>query len=213
MCFLVKGAVKISLINNIYVFCENESFSYDTESSEHPVEKGLPITDHTKRNPIELSLSGRIVNYKNNKSKDIVENLRKLQNSGSLIKYVGRKSVSNMQIQSFEVTYSNETWGGCNFSMSLKEVRIAQPAYNAQKSGIQQVQNGDGNAVYHNVRKGDTIWTLVTTTYKSLYPKYSNIMEKCNWVMSKNQNAFSRRGDFRTLQIGKRILIGYKNRV
>lgn len=206
----------MSLINNIYVFCEDESLSYSTESSEHPVETGLPITDHTKRNPVQLSISGRIVDYKGSKAADIIESLRKLQSGGSLIQYVGRKAVSNMQIQSFEVSYTNETWGGCSFSMSLKEVRIAQPAYraNAQNSvGTQQVQNGDGDAVYHIVKAGDTIWTLVTTTYKSLYPQYSNTMDKCNWVMSENPDAFSRSGDFRTLQIGKRILIGYKNRV
>ena len=139
--------------------------------------------------------------------------MNKLQNNASLITYVGRKSVSNMQIQSFAPDYSNKTWGGCEFTITLKEVRIAKPAYNSKNSGTQQVQNGDSNAVYHTVKKGDTIWTLVTTKYKSLYPKYSKVMDKCNWVMSKNPNAFSRKGDFRTLQIGKRILIGYKNRV
>ena len=95
--------------------------------------------------------------------------------------------------------------------MTLKEVRIAGGKNGGLLSGgTQQVSQGDNKNVYHTVKKGDTIWTLVTTTYKSLYPRYTNIMQKCNWVMSKNPDAFSRKGDFRTLQIGKRILIGYR---
>lgn len=203
----------MALINNNYVFVENEDLSHDVESTSHPVEKGVEITDHVKRSPYELSISGKIVDHDGAKASDILAKLKSLQKSGSLITYVGRNALGNMQIQSFSTSHPYTNWGGCDFDMTLKEVRIAKPAYTATKKnsgGTQQVDKGENKNVYHIVKKGDCIWNLVTKQYKTLEPKYSKIMDKCNWVMSKNPNAFSRKGDFRTLQIGKKILIGYR---
>lgn len=212
----------MALINNNLVFVEDENVTRETESSSHPVEKGVPLTDHVKRKPVEISIKGKIGNttgHNGKKASDIINNIINLQNSGSLIKYVGRNAAGNMQIQSFNTSHPNTVWGGCEFDMVLKEVRIAQPAYKppavkktAEKksAGTQQVSNGDSKNVYHTVKKGDTIWKLVTKTYKSLDPKYSKTMDKCNWVMSKNPSAFSRKGDFGTLKVGAKILIGVK---
>ena len=102
--------------------------------------------------------------------------------------------------------------------MTLKELRVAKPAYTEEKGevnsvasgGTQQVENGENEEVYHTVKKGDCVWNLVTKNYKTLKPTFPTVMEKCNWVMSKNPNAFSRKGDFRTLQTGKKLLIGLR---
>lgn len=207
----------MALINNNYVLAETESISYESESTSHPVEEGIDITDHVQRKPITLSISGIISDTSNKKSSDIVENIKKLQNSGSLIKYVGRISLGNMQIQSFNTDYQYKNWGGCAFDLQLKEVRIASSAYDAAKSkalakqaSSQQVSQGNNSKVYHTVKKGDCVWNLVTKQYKDLKPSYSNTMDKCNWVMSQNQSAFSRKGDFGTLQIGKQLYVGYR---
>ena len=208
--------IEISLINNIYVFTEDESVDYSGESTSHPVETGLPLTDHYKRNPIEISISGKIVDNKKEKAKDILNKLIKLKNEGSLVKYVGRISLGNMQIQNISVTSTNKNWNGYDINISLKEVRIAKSAYDAAKSAklaaqAAQTSQGDNDKVYHTVVKGNTIWGLcVSGPYKNLKPTYSKPMDKCNWVMSQNQDAFSRKGDFRTLQISKRILVGYR---
>ena len=69
--------------------------------------------------------------------------------------------------------------------------------------GTQQVKNGKGTAVYHKVKKGETVWGLVNNKYKSLG-------KSCQWVINNNPKAFSRKGDARTLQIGTRLLMGYK---
>ncbi|MDD6988776.1 LysM domain-containing protein [Ruminococcus sp.] len=68
-------------------------------------------------------------------------------------------------------------------------------------AGTQQISNGDGEKVYHTVKKGDTVWTLVNKTYKSLN-------SSVQWVIDNNPNAFSRKGDARTLQIGKKLWVG-----
>ena len=205
----------MALINNLYVFVEDESVVLDAETTSHPVEEGIDITDHVQRKPVELSISGKIVDHGDTKASDILAKLKALQKSGSLIYYLGRNSMTNMQIQSFSTSHPYTIWGGCDFSMILKEVRIAKPAYvekvtdtSVTNAGTQQVQKGENEKVYHNVKKGDTVWVLVTTKYKSLEPKYSNTMQKCQWIMNQNPNAFSRKGDFGTLQIGKKILVG-----
>ena len=58
----------MALINNNYVLAENESITYESESTSHPVEKGIDITDHVQRKPIILSISGVISDTKNKKS-------------------------------------------------------------------------------------------------------------------------------------------------
>lgn len=204
----------MALINNNYVFVENEDISYGGESTSHPVEKGIEISDHYKRNPIELSISGKIVNTKKAKAKDILDKLKKLQSEGSLIKYVGRNSLGNMQIQDISVSSPNTNWGGYDIDVSLKEIRIAKQSYDAAKSKLlssQQVKQGDGNKVYHVVKKGDCVWALcVSGPYKNLKPTYSKPMQKCDWVRDQNPNAFSRPKDYRTLKIGYRLFVGYK---
>lgn len=203
----------MATINNLYIFVEDESLSHNVESLSHPVEKGFVITDHVQRKAIELSVKGKIVDFGGSKAFDILSQIKELQKSGSLITYMGRNNLQNLQIQNFSTTHPYTNWGGCDFNMTLKEVRIAQPAYTAEKknnAGTQQISKGDNQNVYHTVKKGDCIWNLVSKQYKSLEPKYSNTMEKCKWVMTQNQSAFSKKGDFRTLQIGKKILVGYR---
>lgn len=202
----------MALINNLYIFVEDETLDHDIESSSYPVEKGIEITDHIQKKPVSLTLKGKIIDHDGAKASDILSKVKNLQTSGSLITYVGRNAVSNMQIQTFSTSHPYTNWGGCDFDMTLKEVRIANPAYSSDinNGGTQQIDKGENKNVYHNVKKGDTVWTLVTTTYKSLDPKFSEVMDKCNWVMENNPDAFSKIGDFRTLQIGKNILIGVR---
>lgn len=206
----------MATINNLYVWVENEEITNTTESTAHPVEKGLPITDCVVRRPVELSISGKIVKSGNMKATDIVKKLKELQNSGSLITYVGRNTLSNMQIQSFPETYVNTNWGGCDFSMTLKEVRIAQTAFvpikkkKTNNAGAKQVQKSSKTDIYHIVKKGDTCWGYVTRKYKTLDRGGGSIMTQCNWILNKNPHAFSRKGDFRTMQIGRKVLVGYR---
>lgn len=115
----------------MYVFVEKESEQRAVTSASHPTEQGLPTTSTIQKQPIELSITGRIVKndkYDANTTKD---KLTELLNTGSLITYKGRISASNMQIQSFDCEYDNKTWGGFIFSMSLKQVRIAKTSYTA----------------------------------------------------------------------------------
>ena len=91
----------MATINNLYVFVEDESLEHDVESTSHPVEKGVDLTDHIQRKPIVITIKGKIVDHNGAKASDILNKIKQLQLSGSLIYYLGRNSANNMQIQSF----------------------------------------------------------------------------------------------------------------
>ena len=78
------------------------------------------------------------------------------------------------------------------------------PTNSKTNSGTKQTTSGNSKAVYHKVKKGNTIWTLVNKNYKSLG-------KSVNWVISNNPNAFSKKGDPKTLKVGVKLLMGYKS--
>ena len=116
----------MALINNIYVHITDEKVGRNIKSTDHPTEKGIDITDNVKREPVTLSISGKIVDTDTLKSHEALAKLYELENNGSLITYSGRNIIKNMQIQAFNSTHPNTNAGGLDFDMELKEVRIAQ---------------------------------------------------------------------------------------
>lgn len=209
----------MALINNNYVFVDTEELAYGAEISSHPIETGEETSDHIRKTPLSISIAGKIVNSGNKKASTILSNLKKLQLSGSLITYKGRNVVSNLQIADFSTGHPNTVWGGCTFSMTLQEVKIAKAAYVAPKeeTGVKSVGTQktetfkDNDAVYYTVKSGDTIWGLV---WQQGYDKYNPQCPKdakVKMIIHGNPHAFSRYLDPRTLQVGKVLLMGYKN--
>ena len=208
-------------LNGLYIFVVDEDVSRSIEVTEHAVENGIDISDHTKRKAVELSISGEIVG-KNAVS--VLNRLRTMQQSATLCRYVGRTTLSNCLITQFNTSHPHTVWGGCKFNMTLKEIRTASTSYTkpatqekqTKKTGTQQIQKTSKvTFVYHTVKKGDTVWNLVAAAnapYRNL--KRSEINGKslsaCDWVMAKNPSAFSKKNDFGTLQIGKSIIVGQR---
>ena len=213
----------MALLNNLYLFVTKEDVSYGVETTEHTVEKGIDITDHVRRTASTLSISGEIVGKNAN---SILAQLHKIRNNGQVVKYSGRNNITNCLITSFSTGHPNTIWGGCEFSMTLKEIRTASVSYKAagskktkakaKKAGTQQkVKKSKQVDVTHKVKKGDTVWALVAggkAPYKNLQRPAINgkTYSACDWVMAQNQGAFSRKGDFRTLQIGKKLKVGVR---
>lgn len=196
----------MALLNNTYIFVQDEEVKRGITASEHPVENGINITDHVKRNAVTISLRGEIVG-KN--AAAVLSKITGLHQSGGLVNYSGRNILKNAIITSFDTGHPNTIHGGCSFTMELKEIRIATTSYKenpqtAEKTtaGTQQVEQGDNKAVYHTVKKGDTIWGLVNKTYKSV------VSTTVQAVINANPGAFSRPGDATTLQIGRQLYMG-----
>lgn len=209
----------MATINDLYIFVESEDVAYGVEIPEHTVETGIAISDHVKKKGITISLTGEIVG-KN--ASTVLGKIREMHQSGAVCKYAGRVSLLNCLISELSIGTSCNIWGGYSFSMTLKQNRTAKTAYTAPKSkdtkntGTQQkTPKSKETYVYHTVKKGDTVWALVAAAkapYKNLSrpaingKKYS----ACDWVMAKNPSAFSRKGDFGTLQIGKKLIVGQR---
>lgn len=124
----------MATINNLYVQVVDEDWEDDVSSTSHPVEKGIDITDTIRPKPVVLAISGNIVNYGTTKADTVLSKLKELKTAGSLITYVGRRTMSGLQIQAFKTSHPNTIWGGCKFEMELKEVRIAKSAYTEPKT-------------------------------------------------------------------------------
>lgn len=206
----------MAVINGLYVHVIKESVTEAIDSTAHPVEKGIETTDHVQPKATVISISGKIVDYGTTKASVVKNKLNDFKNKGALVTYTGVQVFSNMMIQNLNTEATSETYGGFDVSMELKEVRIAKSSYNANAQkpiGTQQIVKSAAPAstkVYHTVKKGDTCWALATKKYPSLKPKFSSVMQKCNWMLQQNPHAFSRKGDFKTLQIGKQLYVGDK---
>jgi len=124
----------LAYINNQYIFVETDDITDDVESTSHPVESGIDVTDTIIKKPITISLNGKIVDHGKVKASAILEKIKKMKNSGSVIKYRNANvTANNMQIQSFHYQQSADVYGGFTYDMELKEVRFAKNSYTAKK--------------------------------------------------------------------------------
>lgn len=215
----------MALINGLPIFVDDEEIAEDVECSSHPVETGIETTDTIKRTAMELSISGTIADctvgnvFKS--ASDIRDQLRNLKNTGAIVTYNADDGlISSVQIRNFSSRRTPNAVGAYIFDMTLKEFRgvknsYVEPVKDGGKQQVDTEKKDSGEEVWHTVKKGDCVAALVAepkAPYKSLTRDgaKSGYWGACNWVMEKNPSAFSRKGDFRTLQIGKKILVGTK---
>lgn len=160
----------MALINDVYVFIKSEDVSRETTASSHPVEEGIDLTDHVKRSPLVLSLSGEIVGADHENS---IAELEQLQKTGELVEYVGVNVLSDALITKFTTSHDGTIRGGCSFSAEIKEIRIAASPFTAGSGNIaaQQIEEAPTPAAQipsartHTVKAGDTLWKLAQSYY------------------------------------------------
>lgn len=220
----------MAVINGMYIHVVDETVDKGVETPSHPVEEGIGTTDLIRVNPVTLALSGKIVDYSDMKSHEVLAKINSLMRTGSLVSYRGRNVFSNMIIRSFSTSHPNTNSGGADFDMELQEVRIAKSAYATKtptgtnvptepttNAGTQQIDVGSMTAVYYTVKKGDTVWSLCQTYNKDYLRGRMGIVERetdfnfVEWVIASNPQAFSVFGDANSLKIGARLLMGYRS--
>lgn len=160
----------MALINDIYVFVKSEDVSREVTASSHPVEEGIGLTDHVRRSPLVLSLSGEIVGAD---YEDGIAEIEQLQKAGTLVEYVGVNVLSDALITKFATSHDGTIRGGCSFTAEIREVRIAASPFTAGSgnSATQQVEEAPAPAAQgappktHKVRTGDTLWKLAQSYY------------------------------------------------
>lgn len=184
----------MALLNNYYIFVTDEEISRGVTISEHPVESGLDITDNVRRMPKVLSIRGEIVGKDATK---ILINIDALQAGGKYVQYVGRNIMTNALISNFDTSHPNTIYGGCAFTMELKEVRIAKSplvvkkntSSQKKKSSTQQItkkSTANTAARKYTVKKGDTLWGIAKKYYGN-GAKYTKIVN-ANKSKIKNPN-------------------------
>lgn len=153
----------MALIDGIYVTALTENIPYEIEVTENPVEKGIPLTDHTERKSLELNLDCLIVDRENGmKAEDVFDKLKKIQDDAKIVKFVGR-NIFNGIITKIDKSDSSEVANGFSCSINMKEIRIAKSPFRpdllqaAINAGLQQMSNQNTNPVYHTVVRGECL--------------------------------------------------------
>lgn len=170
----------MALINNYYVFVIDEDVKRGVSISEHPVESGLNITDNVKREAMVISIQGEIVG-KN--ASNVLKKIQDLHQKGQYVKYIGRNVLNKCFITTFDTSHPNTIYGGCSFTMEIKEIRVAKSPLVAKKgkktkSGKQQTtkkSKKNTKAKTYTVKRGDTLWNIAKKYYGS-GAKYTKIV-------------------------------------
>jgi len=179
----------MALLNNYYIFVADESVKRGVSVSEHPVESGLNITDNVKRNAKVISIDGEIVG---SNAKQVLSKIEALHNNGKYVKYIGQNILSNAIITDFDTDHPNTIYGGCAFSMTITEVRIAKSPLVVKKktSSTKKTTTGtkqttkkstkNTKAKTYKVKKGDTLWAIAKKYYGAgnKYTKIYNANKK-----------------------------------
>lgn len=171
----------MALLNEYYIFVEDEDVKRGVSVSSHPVESGLDLTDNVKREPITISIKGEIVG---NDAKKKLEKIQALHHGGKYVKYVGQNILSKAIITSFDTSHPNTIYGGCAFTMEIREIRVAKSPLVVKKKGKKKTKSGKKQTTKkskkntktktYKVKRGDTLWNISKKYYGS-GAKYTKI--------------------------------------
>lgn len=100
-----------------------ENIDYDADVTSKPIEKGADISDHMKAKPFTVSLSGTMIENADSK----LSALKKFQDEGELLTYIGKSSLDSVVITSFQVEHTVKNFEGYDYSIKLQEVKVASP--------------------------------------------------------------------------------------
>lgn len=100
---------------------ESENPKDSATVTDNPVESGQDVSDHVKQNPSIINIKGQMTEDAANK----LQTLKHYKKEGALLKYVGRNVYSNMVIEEIDREHGVANRFGYQFSIKLKQVRIA----------------------------------------------------------------------------------------
>ncbi|MCM3413518.1 LysM peptidoglycan-binding domain-containing protein [Metabacillus litoralis] len=140
------------------------------ETNRHPVEEGIDVIDHIKKNPAKITLSG-VINAKDHRRRERM--LRDRMHKGFTGGYNGRIRLHNMVMTKFVPRYTNAIVNGFEFTINLEERAtvsriVKETSGDTQKrtstissKGVQQTSSEvEIKPTYHTVVSGDTFWGL-----------------------------------------------------
>lgn len=117
MKLALLGDIELSVVHSDDPTC-------DAEVTDKPVERGQDISDHVKKKPETLAISGVIVG---DDASSKLSKLKEYQRTGKLLTYIHRVWWENVVIESLNTRHGAHVANGFEFDMVLKLVRIAVP--------------------------------------------------------------------------------------
>lgn len=115
----------MAMLGDIPIDVIRESRSYNNKIAEHPVERGADIADHVDQEGVYFDLSGQ---YTGPDAAQVEARLRQLRNNPEPLTYTGRGMMVNAIIETFNSSAHSGIANGFEFSMTIKQVRIARPS-------------------------------------------------------------------------------------
>lgn len=152
----------MAFISSLYVCATTETIDNDVTASNHPTETGLPTTDSIRKQPIVVSLKGKIVDYKmpnaTTPADKIISMFKKWQSEGRKVVYVGQVGrITDLLIVNFKEDYNNKNNGGADFEMTLQQTKTAKKAYVATKPVVTKKEGGSSTSNKAKLKVGDKV--------------------------------------------------------
>lgn len=163
-------------LDTVELLIEKEDYNHSVSVTQYPVEEGEPFSDHVQKNPSDFAISGFLLS--DNWQTDF-DKLKSLMEKGTVVKYVGKRALSNVIILDIKEVHEKSVSNGGSVSISLRYVRITKSAWKAappKKAATQKPPTQAGKkkpippkskpvtntakAVYHVIKRGDTYWAM-----------------------------------------------------
>lgn len=117
----------LAKLGDVYItIVEEETYTYDSEVTDNPMEDGSYMSDNMHPKPIEGKLTGIIFNEDGSYPMDQVYALRSYINDQVILSYTGVVFLPNCVLQNMENVHNATTGGGFTFTFTIKQVFIAE---------------------------------------------------------------------------------------
>lgn len=108
------GDIEINVITS-------EQVKHSAQTTDHSVEKGEDISDHTKTNNPTIDITGAVMGKD---ASNKLQKLKKYQKDGELIKFVSRNIYGDMFILDIATDHNVKIRNGFEFDIVLKRVNV-----------------------------------------------------------------------------------------
>lgn len=116
----------LAKLGDVYItIVEEETYTYDSEVTDNPMESGSSMSDNMHAKPIEAKLTGIIFNTNGSYPQDQLDTLKGYMTDQTILDYVGVCYLPNCVLQNMENVHNATTGGGFTFTFTLKQLFIA----------------------------------------------------------------------------------------
>lgn len=194
----------MAILAGFQIHVTSEQPDYVVNITQYPVEEDIDLTDHVERLPTVMTITGKILGPN---ASNVRQRLVEAMTRGERLDYIGRNAFRRVLIASINTEHDYEVANGYRFTMTLQQVRVAQPSYApflndpimlsqikpSTSAGRQQIADKppEGTPQSHTMRRGETLYSIA--------PKYGTTWQA---ILALNPGI-----DPKRLQIGQKVRV------